>query len=98
MVARKSQASSISRKDDDSRQRMERQANYMAAALLMPITTLRMLFREFCKERAIKPRKLSRKTGDWDLAHLFISWTAERYNVSFQAAQIRLEKIGAIEW
>ena len=96
MVSRTSQASSISRKDEENRRRMERQANYMAAALLMPISTLRMLFREFCQGSGIQPRKLVRSMGDGGLAHAFVELVAERYQVSHIAARIRLETLGAI--
>jgi Zn-dependent peptidase ImmA (M78 family) len=96
MVSRTGQPASVIRKDSENRRRMEQQANFLAAALLMPKTTLRMLFCEFCKDRDIKPRTLIRSAGDGGLAHTLTGWVAERYQVSHQAAQIRLEKLGAV--
>jgi Zn-dependent peptidase ImmA (M78 family) len=58
MVSRTGQPASVIRKDSENRKRMEQQANFLAAALLMPKTTMRMLFCEFCKDRDIKPRTL----------------------------------------
>ena len=96
MVSRKIQTdNSMSRRERESIRRMERQADYLAAAILIPKTTLRMLFRDFCKEwDIIPPRKIIR--GDGGLAFMLAELTAERYGVSHKAATIRLEKLGAI--
>jgi Zn-dependent peptidase ImmA (M78 family) len=87
---------SINRPPAKNELRMEGQADFLGAAILMPRTTLRIFFRGFCEENDIKPRKLVRNADDGELVCRLISDIAERYNVSLIAARIRLEKLGVI--
>jgi len=79
-------------------ERMERQADFFAAALLMPRPTLRMAFVEFFSYYKEKPRRIIRgKTQlDDNYAKLLPRYIAKEFKVSEQAAQIRLEKLSAI--
>jgi hypothetical protein len=79
-------------------ERMERQADFLAAALLMPLPTLRMAFREFFNYVGERPRKIIRGQSDIDdcYAQLLSDYVAKRFGVSKRAALIRLEKLGGI--
>lgn len=89
---------SRSQKERTDSQRMERQADFLASALLMPKPTLRMAFRDFFGVYKEKPRKLIRKKDAWDdcLAVQLSEYIAGAFGVSKRAALIRLEKLGAI--
>jgi hypothetical protein len=79
-------------------ERIERQADFLAAAMLMPKATLRMAFREFFHDCGEKPRTLvrGRSTADDCLADALPEYIAEQFRVSKRAALIRLEKLNAI--
>jgi Zn-dependent peptidase ImmA (M78 family) len=85
------------RTDND---RIERQADFLSSAMLMPKSTLRMAFKDFfmhCADRE-KPRAIVRGKNEKDdyLAKLLPEYIAERFGVSKRASLIRLEKLGAI--
>lgn len=79
-------------------ERMERQADFLASALLMPLPTMRMAFREFFSFYGEKPRQLIRGTTLLDdcYAKQLPEYIAGKFNVSKRAALIRLEKLNAI--
>lgn len=85
------------RERNDS-ERMERQADFLASALLMPKSTLRMAFRDFFSYYGKKPRKIIRGITTFDdcLAIQLPGYIAKTFNVSKRAALIRLEKLNAI--
>lgn len=87
--------SQLERNDSE---RMERQADFLASAMLMPRTTLRMAFRNFFNYYREKPRKLIRGTDAFDdcLAAQLPEYIAGIFGVSKRAALIRLEKLNAI--
>ena len=90
---------SRSQKERTDHDRIERQADFLAAALLMPKSTLRMTFRGFFHLYGEKPRTLVRGVGnkmDDFLAELLPLYTASQFCVSSHAALIRLEKLNAI--
>jgi Zn-dependent peptidase ImmA (M78 family) len=77
---------------------MERQADFLASAILMPRPALRVLLRQFFKIYGEKPRRLIRGEDRWDklLAEQLPEYVASTFNVSKRAALIRLEKLTAI--
>ena len=79
-------------------ERTERQADFSAAAILMPKTTLRMAFRDFFRFYDEKPRRLVRGGSMVDdcYAEQMPAYVAKLFGVSKRAALIRLEKLGAI--
>ena len=79
-------------------ERIERQADFLASAILMPKTTLRMAYRDFFSYYSEKPRKIVRGQNSFDdsLSVLLPEYIADIYGVSKRAALIRLEKLGAI--
>jgi Zn-dependent peptidase ImmA (M78 family) len=79
-------------------ERIERQADFLASAMLMPKTTLRMAFVEFFGYYHERPRAIVRGKSSMDdsFAKLLPEFVAERFNVSKRAALIRLEKLDAI--
>jgi hypothetical protein len=85
-------------KERNDHERIERQADFLASALLMPKSTLRMAFKEFFTFYDMKPRALVRGKGDFDenLAEQLPEYVAQKFNVSKRAALIRLEKLNAI--
>jgi len=85
-------------KERTDSERIERQADFLASALLMPKTTLRMAFVEFFKCFDIKPHALIRGKRDFDdnLAEMLPEFVADKFRVSKRAALIRLEKLNAI--
>lgn len=89
---------SRSQKERNDNERMERQADFLASAMLMPKTTLRMAFRDFFRCYGESPRKLVRGTDPFDdcLAVQLPEYIAGIYGVSKRAALIRLEKLNAI--
>jgi Zn-dependent peptidase ImmA (M78 family) len=89
---------SRSRLERTDHERIERQADFLASALLMPKTTLRMAFKEFFAHRRERPRALVRGKSEADdnLARLLPEFVADRFGVSKRAALIRLEKLNAV--
>jgi Zn-dependent peptidase ImmA (M78 family) len=87
-----------SQKERTDNDRVERQADFLASALLMPKPTLRMAFREFFKYYGEKPRAIVRGDSSYNncLALQLVGYVAERFGVSKRAALIRLEMLGAI--
>ena len=79
-------------------ERIERQADFLAAAILMPKSTLRMAYRDFFKFYGEKPRAIirGRSSADDCYAVLLPEYVAKIFDVSKRAALIRLEKLGAI--
>ncbi|GHU35316.1 hypothetical protein FACS1894105_03780 [Clostridia bacterium] len=78
--------------------RIERQADFLASALLMPREPLRLVLRDFFKLHNEPPHRLVRGNGTIDdvLAIQLPRFTATRFGVSQHAALIRLEKLDAI--
>ena len=89
---------SRSQKERNDSERIERQADFLASALLMPKSTLRMAFRDFFMYYGERPRALvwGKSQTDDSLAALLPGYIAGRFGVSKRAALIRLEKLGAI--
>jgi len=85
-------------KERTDHERIERQADFTAAAILMPKTTLRMAYRDFFRYYGEKPRVIIRGINDYDdsLSVLLPKYIAKVYGVSNRAALIRLEKLGAV--
>jgi len=79
-------------------ERIERQADFLASALLMPRPALRTVFREFFALYNEKPRTIVRGASETDdcYAKLLTELVADRFGVSKRAALIRLEKLNAI--
>ena len=77
---------------------VERQADFLSSALLMPKVTLRMAFIDFFKFYDEKPRGIVRGKDELNdnFAVLLPEYIAKRFCVSKRAALIRLEKLGAI--
>lgn len=78
--------------------RMERQADFLSSAFLMPKLTLRMVYREFFLSNGDKARHIIRGASPADdvYAKLLPEYVAKVYNVSKRAALIRMEKLNAI--
>jgi Zn-dependent peptidase ImmA (M78 family) len=87
-----------SQKQRNDIERMERQADFTAAGILMPRCTLREVFREFFRFYGEKPRRIIRGINSMDdcFAKLLPKYVGKVYNVSQKAAEIRLEKLTAI--
>jgi len=79
-------------------ERIERQADFLAAALLMPLPTLRMAFKDFFDYYDERPRQIVRGSSKTDdgYAVLLPEYVASKFCVSKRAALIRLEKLSAI--
>jgi len=77
---------------------IERQADFLASAILMPKTTLRMAYRDFFNFYGEKPRQIirSKSTLDDCFAVQLPEYISKIFNVSKRAALIRLEKLNAI--
>jgi len=77
---------------------MERQADFLAAAILMPRPAMRTAFRNFFKFYGEKPRRIVRGASIEDdcYAKQLPEYIAKTFNVSKKAALIRLEKLTAI--
>ena len=86
---------SRSEKERNDIERMERQADFLASAILMPRPALRETYIKFFKSINEKRRILIRGVDNECAKHLS-SYISEVYNVSNRAALIRLEKLGAI--
>ena len=79
-------------------ERIEYQADSMASCLLMPIRSLRKAFVAFFRFYKAKPCTVIRgSSAEHDVyAKLLPEYVSKVFNVSKQAAKIRLEKLGAI--
>lgn len=89
---------SRSQKERNDNERMERQADFLAAAILMPKTALRVAYRDFFRYYSDKPRKIVRGSSVTDdcYAVQLPEYVSKVFDVSKRAALIRLEKLGAI--
>lgn len=89
---------SRSQKERNDIERMERQADFLASAILMPKNTLRMAFRDYFLSYNDKPRRIIRGASPIDncYAEQLPKYIAKVFNVSKRAASIRLEKLTAI--
>jgi len=90
---------SRSRKDKTSIDRIERQADFLTSAIVMPKITLRMAYCDFFKENGVKPWSRiirGRSEGDDIYAKMLPVYIGKRFEVSKHAALIRLEKLNAI--
>jgi Zn-dependent peptidase ImmA (M78 family) len=87
-----------SQKERNDNERIERQADFLASAMLMPKTTLRMAFVEFFRYFKAKPRAIIRGRSELDdgFAVMLPQYIAKSFGVSHRAALIRLEKLNAI--
>ena len=85
-------------KERTNNDRIERQADFLASAMLMPRETLRMAYADFFQQFRERPRRIVRGKDYKDAcyAELLPEYVAERFGVSKRAAMIRLEKLGAI--
>jgi hypothetical protein len=78
--------------------RIERQADFLASAILMPKPTLRMAFKGFFERFGEKPRAITRGKSESDnlFAVMLPEYIGKTFGVSKRAALIRLEKLDAI--
>jgi len=89
---------SRSTKEKTDADRMERQADFLSSAILMPRPALREAYRQFFRTYDDRPRRIkkgSSKTDDIYAARL-PEYVACLFGVSKRAALIRLEKLTAI--
>jgi len=79
-------------------ERMERQADFLAAAILMPRAALREAYKGFFRVNGDKPRRIVRGASPKDdyYANRLPEFVACLFGVSKRAALIRLEKLTAI--
>ena len=77
---------------------IERQADFLASAILMPRSALRIIFKNFLAAFGEKPRKLVRGINSSDdyLVSYLTTYTANTFHVSIRAARIRLDKLETI--
>jgi hypothetical protein len=90
---------SRSTKERNDVERMERQADFLGAAILMSRPSLRVAYRNFFLSVNEKPRILNKggnNPADDIFAKELSKYVSELYNVSKRSALIRLEKLGAI--
>ena len=82
----------------NEKERMERQADFLAAALLMPRSAMRIAYKDFFSGIGETPRVLTRGKGQERdvLAKQLASYIADTFIVSNRAAMIRLEKLNAV--
>ena len=87
-----------STKERNDIERMERQADFLAASILMPRPALRVAYRTFFRFYDEKPRRIIRGASRTDdiFAVMLPEYVAKTFNVSKKAALIRLEKLTAI--
>ena len=87
-----------STKEKNDIDRMERQADFLAAGILMPRPALREVCREFFRFYGEKPRRIIRKASPMDdvFAIQLPEYVSQIFNVSNKAATIRLEKLTEI--
>jgi len=94
---------SRSKKERTDTDRMERQADFLASAIIMNRSALRVAFKDFFALYDEKPRRIIRGTSTIDdlYAKRLPEYIAKTFGVSKRAALIRLEKLSAIvdsEW
>lgn len=79
-------------------ERMERQADFLASAILMPLPAMRIAFRKFFSFYDEKPRQIVRGVSLLDdcYAKQLPEYISKTFDVSKRAAMIRLEKLNAI--
>jgi len=79
-------------------ERIERQADFFASAVLMPRPALRQAYRDFFGFYGEKPRRIIRNESPLDdcYAAQLPEYVAAQFGVSKRAALIRLEKLTAI--
>lgn len=79
-------------------ERMERQADFLASALLMPRPALRVAYRQYFQYYNQKPGTIVRGKDFWHDSHAaqVPAYIAKQFGVSKRAALIRLEKLNAI--
>jgi hypothetical protein len=89
---------SRSQKERNDSERLERQADFLASAILMPRPALRVAYRCFFRFYDEKPRRIVRGASPMDdcFAKQLPEYVAGIFNVSKRAALIRLEKLTAI--
>ena len=89
---------SRSLKENTDIERMERQADFLASAILMNRPALRIAYREVFKVYDERPRRIVRGSSTMDdcLAQILPEYMAKTFGVSKRAALIRLEKLTAI--
>jgi Zn-dependent peptidase ImmA (M78 family) len=77
---------------------MERQADFLSAAILMNRPALRVAFKNYFAGYCDKPRRIVRKSSIMDdlYAENLPEYVAQIFGVSKRAALIRLEKLTAI--
>jgi len=89
---------SRSQKERTDVERMERQADFLASAIIMNRPALRIAFKDYFKFYGEKPRRIVRGAGGMDdcFAQQLPEYVAKEFGVSKRAALIRLEKLTAI--
>ncbi|MDR1663825.1 MAG: ImmA/IrrE family metallo-endopeptidase [Clostridiales bacterium] len=89
---------SRSKLEKTDKDRTERQADFLAAAILIPRPALRIAYCDFFHDICEKPRALVRGADPKDeyKAKRLTGYIANVFNVSNRAALIRLEKLNAI--
>ena len=89
---------SPSKREKSDAERMERQADFLAAALLMPRPALRTACKAYWSYYKQPPMRIERGRDAWHNSHAvqFTKYIADQFHVSRAAAKIRLEKLGAI--
>jgi len=89
---------SRSNKERTDVERMERQADFLASAILMNRPALRIAFKDFFAFYDDKPRRIIRGASPMDdcYAQQLPEYIAKVFGVSKRAALIRLEKLTAI--
>ena len=85
-------------KERNDIERMERQADFTAAGVMIPRPALRIVYREFFRYYGEKPRRIIRGTSEIDdaFAELLPKYVAKVFHASEKASLIRLEKLTAI--
>ena len=89
---------SRSKKENTDIERMERQADFLASAIIMNRPALKIAFKDFFKFNGEKPRRITRGTSTIDdcFAQQLPEYMSKVFGVSKRAALIRLEKLTAI--
>lgn len=89
---------SRSQRESNDTERIERQADFLASALLLPRPALRIAYRNYFRYYGQKPIRIIRGKDAWHDNHadLLPKYIARQFNVSKRAALIRLEKLNAI--
>jgi len=90
---------SRSEKERNDIERMERQADFLASAILIPRPALRVTYKQFFKSINEKYRILVKSNDnpkDDELIKQLTKQVSETYSISERASLIRLEKLGAI--